>query len=129
MKKSLPMVTMLLAVSGCTSQNNIAKHNAAELSQHEHLASKLVSIEYHEVEKGTKLALFSYINDKGQFCFQWVESAKKTNFEIETTIAAHCGEYETRNIDSTRMEYIPVGVKAVNEYQNSDGLLVQSLEI
>ncbi|MBD0788148.1 hypothetical protein HUO09_17475 [Vibrio sp. Y2-5] len=132
MHKSLTTVALLLAISGCTSQNNIA-NAPTDSHRNKQLASKLVSIHKHEIAEGKEITLLRYINDKDQLCFQWVKSAKKTDSGIETSIAVHCGKYEIRHDNNSVLgsvgEYVPIDIQALTEYRNKDGLLVQSIAI
>ena len=102
MKKLLLVIAALSAISGCANQTKTLEQRAFNPDTYLRDGSLLVSIDHFEVEKGTTVALMSYVDYQDRLCFQWVSSAKKTQNKItnqssiETTISIHCGEYEAR---------------------------------
>ncbi|QKS98444.1 hypothetical protein [Vibrio alginolyticus] len=141
MNKLLLIAATLSVMSGCAIQNQTVEHMEGKPEYFLQDGSLLVKIDHFEVEKGTVVALMNYVDNKDRLCFQWVSSAKKIQDEstntlsVATTISMHCGNYEVReekilpfsNLPQKR--YVPVDLKAVNEYRNADGLLVQAIVI
>lgn len=140
MKKLLLTVTTLLAISGCATQTETAEQMDANPAHYLQNGSQLLSIDHFEVEQGTVVALMNYLDNQDRLCFQWVSSAKKTldkstsESSVTTTISVHCGAYEISNTSNSLLgtpenKYVPTDLRAVNEFKNSDGLTVQSLEL
>ncbi|APX09758.1 hypothetical protein R7D97_20660 [Vibrio sp. Vb5031] len=135
MKKILLMASTLSVITGCANQTELGEPTVESPSYQYPGISKILSIDYFEVDKGTSVALTEYLDNQDRYCFQWVSSAKKVNGEttnehsIEANISVHCGGYEIRQVDNKGGDYVSTDIRTVNKYKNREGLFVQNLEM